>query len=101
MKVVRVIWTREALNDLETIYDFLAQHSHAVAQRIIESLLSRTRQLEFLPESGVKHEILTRKEYRYLVEGNYKIIYTYQKHQQVVYVAIVFDTRLNPDKLKF
>ncbi len=69
--------------------------------RVIENLLERAKQLETFPESGVKHESLSnmQHEYRYLVEGNYKIIYRYQ-HIGNVYIEIIFDTRYNPDKLK-
>jgi plasmid stabilization system protein ParE len=34
MKKAQVIWSDEALNDLETIYDFLAEKSQPTAQRI-------------------------------------------------------------------
>jgi addiction module RelE/StbE family toxin len=101
VKRTHVIWTREALNDLETIYEFLAQQSYPAAQRIIEELLQRAKQLELLPESGVKQEFIKgkSKEYRYLVAGNYKVVYTFNKQQSVAYVVTVFDTRLNPEKL--
>jgi plasmid stabilization system protein ParE len=92
----------EALNDLETIYDFLAEKSQSAAQRTIESLLSRSKQLESFPESGVKQEIIEpgSNEYRYLVEGNYKVIYSYQQEYQVVHIAVIFDTRYNPEELR-
>jgi len=98
---VRVIWSDEALNDLETIYDFLAENSQPAAQRIVESILSRSGQLESFPESGAKETIKSNdKEYRYLVEGNYKIIYNYQPDSQTVHIAVVFDTRYDPEKLR-
>ena len=90
------------MNDLETIYDFLAEKSQSTAQRTIESLLSRSKQLESFPESGAKQEIIEpgSNEYRYLVEGNYKVIYSYQQEYQVVHIAVIFDTRLNPEELR-
>lgn len=102
MKQTQVIWSSEALVDLEVIYDFLSEKSQPAAQRIIESLLERTRQLEDFPESGVRQESIksNHKEYRYLVEGNYKMIYSFQPDNKVVYIEIIFDTRYNPDKLK-
>lgn len=101
MKQTQVLWSAEALVDLEVIYDFLAENSQPAAQRIIESLLARTRQLEIFPESGARQESVKskHKEYRYLVEGNYKILYSYQPNE-VVHIEIIFDTRYNPDKLK-
>jgi plasmid stabilization system protein ParE len=41
VKQAQVIWSSEALVDLEVIYDFLAEKSQPAAQRIIESLLER------------------------------------------------------------
>ena len=80
-----MIWSTEALVDLEVIYDFLAEKSPSAAQRITENLLARARQIETFPESGAIQEILrgTGKDYRYFVEGNYKIIYSYQSERQV------------------
>jgi plasmid stabilization system protein ParE len=102
VKQAQVIWSSEALVDLEIIHDFLAEKSHLAAQRTIENLLDRTKQLEVFPESGAIQESIMnkRKEYRYLVEGNYKIVYSYQSKDQVVYIEIIFDTRYNPEKLK-
>ncbi|MBX2895478.1 MAG: type II toxin-antitoxin system RelE/ParE family toxin [Cyclobacteriaceae bacterium] len=101
MKVAQVIWSNEALNDLEIIYDFLAEKSPQAAQRIVESILSRAGQLESFPESGARLDPikLNENDYRYLVEGNYKIIYTYRILNRVVYIATVFDTRFDPEKL--
>ena len=95
-----MIWSTEALVDMETIYDFLAEHSQQAAQNVIEKILSRISQIEIFPESGATQLRLKNpdKEYRYLVEGNYKIIYKITGQQ--AYIATVFDTRYNPDKLK-
>lgn len=102
MNKVAVIWSTEALVDLENISDFLAEKSPSGANRIVENILSRTRQIENFPGSGAEQKTLknTGREYHYLVEGNYKIIYSYQAERQAVYVEIIFDTRQNPDDLK-
>lgn len=95
-----MLWSEHALADLETIYDFLAEHSQQAAQNIIEKILRRVRQIETFPESGAIQLTLKEagKQYRYLVEGKYKIIYYVVEKQ--AYIATVFDTRYNPDKLK-
>ena len=102
MKKAQVIWSDEALNDLETIYDFLAEKSPTAAQRIVENILSRSKQLESFPESGAKQETIKAgsKEYRYLVEGNYKVIYIYQQENQAIHIAVIFDARYDPEKLR-
>jgi plasmid stabilization system protein ParE len=66
MKVAQVIWSNEALNDLEIIYDFLAEKSPQAAQRIVESILSRTSQLESFPESGARLDSIKVNESDYI-----------------------------------
>lgn len=101
MKTAQVIWSNEALDDLETIYDFIAVKSQPSARLITESILARIKQLEGFPESGAKQEIpkQTERDYRYLVEGNHKIIYSYSRDKQTVFIEIIFDTRQDPSRL--
>ena len=93
MKKVQVVWTEESLSDLEVIYDFVAEQSLKSAKKIIRKILSRTRQLETFPHSGSpqKTNIEAIKEYRYLLEGNYKIIYSLKDNE--LYVEAIIDTR--------
>lgn len=101
MKVAQVIWSNQALNDLEIIYDFSAEKSLSAAQRAVESILDRTCQLESFPESGAKYELINigSNEYRYLVEGHYKVVYSYKAQSHAVYISTIFDTRYDPEKL--
>lgn len=100
MKKVRVIWSDEALYDLDIVYDFIAKKSSKAAIKIVGQILSRTKQLESFPQSGQQEETLKKatKSYRYLVEGNYKIIYSID--DSTVYVETVFDARQDPTLLK-
>ncbi|MHA7130458.1 type II toxin-antitoxin system RelE/ParE family toxin [Algoriphagus namhaensis] len=43
-------------------------------------------------------EELSLFEYRYLIEGNHKLIYRINEDEKTIFVARVFDTRRNPDK---
>ena len=38
--------------------------------------------------------------YRYLVSGNYKIVYRVIQKEKTVLIAAVFDTRQDPDDLR-
>ncbi len=95
-----MVWTEVALADLEIVYDFLAEKSPTAGRQIVESILKRTAQLEFFPESGIVVQSLTigDKVYRMLVEGNYKIVYRFQSEIAAVFVEIVFDARMDPEK---
>jgi len=97
MKSIKVIWTDEAVFDLELVYDFLALKSVNAAEKLVESILMRTRQLENFPNSGaIETKLSLNKEYRYLVEGHFKIIYS--QGEKSVAIEAVIDTRKNPLK---
>ncbi len=63
-------------------------------------IYSRAKSLLNFPFLGQTEELLNfRKEnFRYLVEGNYKIIYWID--DEIIRIVSVFDTRQNPEKLK-
>ena len=102
MKKVKVFWTAFADKSLEQIHQYIARESGSdyLASRYVEKLISRADQLEHFPESGSKEPLL--KEFnpygRYLLEGNYKIIYQYDGKE--VIITDVFHVKQNPVKIK-
>jgi toxin ParE1/3/4 len=92
----QVIWTNSAFDDLLEIEEFIGQPK---ADRIIESIMSRARQLSQFPEIGTIQEMPShRRMYRFVVEGNYKIIYSFER--SIVQICAVFDSRRDPKNLK-
>jgi len=61
--------------------------------------VQKTTSLSKQPRKGQRELLLAdrHKEYRYIVEGNYKIIYWVDL--ATVHIAAVFDSRQNPDKM--
>lgn len=53
-----------------------------------------------MPLLGQKEPLLAKlkRDYRRLVEGNYKIIYNFRN--KTIYINRIFDTRQSPSKLK-
>ena len=75
---LRVFWTDTARFQLEDIFNYYKDKaSIRVARKLVKQIIDRTIQLEKNPNSGPKEPLLSGRkfEYRYLVEGNYKIIY--------------------------
>ena len=98
---LKVFWTNTARFQLEDIFNYYKfKASIRVARKLVKQIIERTIQLEKNPESGPKEPLLTDRkfEYRYLVEGNYKIIYWIEDNY--IKVATVFDCRQNPEKIK-
>jgi mRNA-degrading endonuclease RelE of RelBE toxin-antitoxin system len=70
-----------------------------VAHKIRKQILESTKQLLSNPESGQIEFNLEKlnQNYRYLLSGNYKIIYRIS--EDVIFVNDVFDVRQNPNKM--
>ena len=93
-----VVWTQKAFKDLDSIYNFIAKGSKAAAKKVVESILDREEQLKIQPNSGtIETRIKLKGEYRFLVQGNYKIIYRVGRAN--VYVIKIFDARQDPKKI--
>jgi plasmid stabilization system protein ParE len=98
---LKVYWTDASINRLEDIFDYYKMNAGIeVARKIVGSIIDATINLETQPRLGQPEELLKDKglEYRYLVQGNYKIIYWIE--EPFVKIATVFDCRQNPVKMK-
>jgi len=98
---LEILWAKPAKEDLQNIHDFLAEVSSLAAFNVITRIIDKVEILKSgLTQIGQVEELLKEREfeYRYLVEGNYKIIY--RSFEQGVVILAVFDARQNPEKLK-
>lgn len=100
MEIV-VVWSDSAIEELRAIYDYFYFHAgKRVADKILNAIVDKTLLLEQTSGIGQKEEMLAHlnKEIRYLIEGNYKIVYWIDEN--IVSIATVFDCRMDPQKLK-
>ncbi len=98
---IKVFWTKTALNNLEDIFEYYKyKASIRVARKLVKGLVKSTLKLQESPQIGRKEELLIDRkfEYRFLVVGNYKIIYWIEDNY--IKIATVFDCRQNPQKIK-
>lgn len=95
-----IIWTDFAITELKKIYLYYLENvSRRVAITIKDEILSSTRQLRNQPYSGQIEDHLgdLSEIYRYVLSGNYKIIYRSNNDQ--IFILDVFDARRNPNDL--
>lgn len=100
MEVKKVLWTNIATNQLEQIFDYYKyKASLKVAKKITQQIVNRTIHLETNSLIGPKEPLLEnrKREYRYLVEGNYKIIYFIEESN--IKISSIFDCRQSPIKI--
>lgn len=97
---MKIVWSERSLKDLDIIFEFYVfSASINVAQKITGKLIEKVKILTSYPEIGVVENLDfdVPFEYRYIIEGNYKIIYRIVE-QKAILIARVFDTRLDPKK---
>lgn len=70
-----VVWTAEALADLDAIHAFIARNSRRYAAVVIERLLESVDRLEIFPESGRIVPELDVPAVREVIYGAYRIVY--------------------------
>ncbi len=97
---MKIFWSDFAKEMLKDIYIYHKNEASInIARRIRDDIFSSVKQLVNHPNSGQVEETLKtlNKEYRYLISGNYKIIYTQIENK--ILITDVFDTRQNPIKI--
>jgi len=97
---MRVIWSNFAIERLKEIYIYYRQVAgRKIALKINNQIFKSSKQLINHPKSGQLEESLKKlnEGYRYLVVGNYKLIY--KEVKEGVLITDVFDTRQNPVKM--
>ena len=85
--MAEIIWSDLAVEDLRSIYEFIAADSVFYASRQVERLIARTEQLQAFPASGRVVPEFDNPDLRELIEGNYRIIY--KLGSEMVYIVRV------------
>lgn len=97
MKILWSDFSKEMLLEIYTHYKINA--SPSIAKKIKSEILTATNQLKNHPTSGQIELNLEKlnEGHRYLVKGNYKIIY--REIPEGLLITDVFDTRQDPIKI--
>jgi len=97
MEVEITAFARLRLNEVYEYYKIRA--SERIALQITDRLLDAIEELGKLPEIGSIELNLVhlKKNHRYIVCGNYKIIFRHYKN--IIYVTDIFDCRQDPAKI--
>lgn len=72
---MKVLWSEQALLDVEHIRDYITQDSPQYAQPFIERLLQATRHLPQFPQSGRPMPEAKNPAIREVIYQGYRIIY--------------------------
>lgn len=97
--MVNLIWTDNALEDINNIRKFIAQDSVIEANKFIDLILQKTDKLKQFPQLG---RIVPEKNldyFRELIIKNYRVIYKIRENS-IYIMMVVHGTRLLDFNLK-
>lgn len=92
---MKVVWTRNALQHLTDIYEYIAKDSSRYAARMVDRITGRSKQLASFPESGQSVIEYHNPHIREVIEGQYRLIYRV-KSDTVEVLAVIHGARQLP-----
>ena len=93
---MKVRWTRNAINHLVNIFEFISLNSPAYARGMVDKITRRSEQIADQPFSGRKVPEYDAEDIREIIEKPYRIIYKIQPNQIDV-LAVIHSAQLPPD----
>lgn len=100
--IYQIVWSPNALKDMEELYDFYAAKNPKAAARIYNGILDEVVILEKNPNLGPVEDALKHrsKSYRYLVvsQGRFKALYFLEA--DVIYIAGIWNCKQDINKMK-
>jgi toxin ParE1/3/4 len=87
--MAQVIWTEQAIQDLEAIAAYIERNSFKYAQITIHKIFSKALLLADFPQMGNRVPEKDDDTIRQLFEGNYRIVYRISS-AEIVHILLVF-----------
>lgn len=99
-KKLPIRWDRKAKQNLDSIYDFIAQDSLIAARYVKKELVKLAGSLNDFSEKYSKEEFLAdeTENYRSVSKWSYKIIF--EITEECLIIADIFHTSQHPSKIK-
>ncbi|HAC91131.1 MAG TPA: type II toxin-antitoxin system RelE/ParE family toxin [Planctomycetaceae bacterium] len=94
---MKVKWASSAIADLAGIYAHIAQDSSQYAQRVVDRITNRTKQIGAFPYSGQEVPEYTRNDIGEVIEYSYRLIYVIEA-DVIHVVAVIHAAQILPDK---
>jgi toxin ParE1/3/4 len=89
----RIVWSRRAAQDLDSITDYIAADSPAYAGIVLKNIVNQTKILARFPQAGRKVPEFDDENIRELLVYSYRIIYRLQDDEALI-VAVIHGKRV-------
>lgn len=87
--MAELIWSEQAIADIEDIYDYIANNSPFYARFTTGSVLKAIERLQVFPESGRHIPEFPHLPHREVITGSYRVIYRHDSYNDVVIIVTV------------
>lgn len=87
--MAKIVWTEIAIDDLNNIANFHSQYSDSFTSSLIKKLFNKPKILKDMPELGRIVPERDNESIRELIEGNYRIIYFFDRKIDLVEILTV------------
>ena len=84
----RVVWSRRAVQDLDSLTTYIAADSPAFAGIVLKNIVNQTRILTRFPRAGRKVPEFDDENVRELIAYSYRIVYRLQDDEALI-VAVI------------
>ena len=95
-----IVWSEQALRDLQAIHDFIARDSDHYAKRQVERLISRAEQASRMPTRGHPVHEFPDGSLREVHEGFYRVIYAFENEEFQVVTIVHMKQRVTKRRLR-
>lgn len=86
---MNIKWTKNSLENLQHIYDYISESDILAAERIIERIHERVQVLNIHPEIGHTYETADDRNIRVLLYTHYKILYWLKGKDRIDILGVV------------
>ncbi len=94
--MTRIVWTLQAVEDVEAIQSYIARDSPYYAALLAERIVESVERLKEFPRSGRVVPEVGQETYREVIFDTYRIVYRLA-NERVEILAVVHAARLLPD----
>lgn len=91
--MVKVNWTRQAIEDIYEIREYYRTRSEKYAEKLTDKIFEKADNLDQYPQMGRMVPELERSEIRELIFKNYRIIYHVVSEDQIDILAVHISIR--------
>lgn len=87
---MKLLFQEKVVSDLDSIYDYIAEDNVSAAEKVIDDIYDKFETLLTFPGIGsnLSSRIKTKTDFKYIINGEYVILYKQEKDAVRVYRVV-------------